>query len=612
MNCLAYWDFCSKLGIQGFPLFALYHNGQMVDSFAGMRDMEGFSDYIEEKLELIRPGSRPARGIKLPAPGAKSVDPNAEPDSPAAKDKNPEAGVRAGEKHNEQIAQLATQSATATPTATPAVKTPARNTQGISVPLSAEGFQKLVTTTREPWFIKFYAPWCPHCQVLAPNWQQMAKEMQGILNIGEVNCDVESRLCRNARVVSYPTMYFFRGGERVEYRGLRGLGDLISYAKKAVDVGSGIQDVDATKFKELEEKEEVIFLYFYDHATTSEDFDAMERLTLSLVGHARLVKTNSAALAARFRISTFPRLLVVRDGRPSYYDVLSPKDMRDVRQILSWMQSVWLPIVPEITASNAREVMTGKYVVLGILTPRRAEDFVQSKRELKNAALEWMDKQTQLFKLERQELRDAKQLRIEEAEDRDDQRAVRSAKNMRIGIREDDKKPVGFAWIDGDFWERWIRTTYGIDVENGERVIINDEDVSRIQMSVIPVHADFLRQNRRYWDTAASGASIMASRTSILETIPLVVANPPKLKPKSTIGVFESILFISRTFVVNHPILLILLIISSAVATFVTRRRMIKRALSPRGGILGNPANGGVFSLDVKEGTTGSLTGKVD
>jgi protein disulfide-isomerase len=352
------------------------------------------------------------------------------------------------------------------------------NPQGLSIPLTAESFQKLVTTTRDPWIIKFYVPWCPHCQAMTPNWNSMAKEMKDKLNVGEVNCEVEKRLCEDARVNAYPTIYFFRGGERVEYTGLRGLGDLLSYTNKAVGVGSSIQDVDAATFKELEQTEEVLFLYLYDDATTSEDFEAMNRLTLSLVGHARIVKTNSATLSERFKISTWPRLLVVRDGRPNYYNALAPKDMRDFRQILSWMQTVWLPIVPELTASNAREIMDGKFVVLGLLSRRRSDDFKQSRRELKEAALEWMDKQVQLFRLERAELRDAKQLRIEEADDRNDQRALRAAKNMRITIREDDKKPVAFAWVDGDFWERWLRTTYGIDVESGDRVIINDQDVS--------------------------------------------------------------------------------------------------------------------------------------
>ncbi|KAK3044910.1 hypothetical protein LTR53_020668, partial [Teratosphaeriaceae sp. CCFEE 6253] len=72
--------------------------------------------------------------------------------------------------------------------------------------------------------------------------------------------------------------------------------------------------------------------------------------------------------------------------------------------------------------------MDNKLVVLAILSRDRPEEFISAKREIKNAALEWLDKQTQAFQLERQELRDAKQLRIEEAEDRNDQRALRAAK----------------------------------------------------------------------------------------------------------------------------------------------------------------------------------------
>ena len=452
--------------------------------------MAGLSAFVEETLETIRPGSRPKDGPKLPEVGATSVNTEAEPDKPAAKDKDTSAGKLAGSKTQSTLSAE-------TPMETPATKAkggmmkkpkPSKshttpNPIGTSVSLTQESFQKLVTNTQDPWFIKFYAPWCHHCQALAPSWLQMSKELQGKLNIGEVNCDAEPRLCKDVHVKAYPTMHFFRGGERVEYDGLRGLGDLVAYAKKALDIGKGVVDVDAAAFKELEETEEVIFLYFYDHATTTEDFEALDRLMLSLVGHARIVKTDSAVLAERFRISTWPRLLVSRDGRASYYNALSPRDMRDFRAVLGWMQSVWLPLVPELTASNAREIMDGKFVVLGILSRERADEFILDKREIKNAALDWMEKQTHAFQLERQEQRDSKQLRLEEAEDRGDQRAVRAAKSMQITIREDDKKQVGFAWVDGVFWERWLRSTYGIDVVNGERVIINDEDVSFFNLS---------------------------------------------------------------------------------------------------------------------------------
>ncbi|OKL57053.1 hypothetical protein UA08_07618 [Talaromyces atroroseus] len=608
MNCLAFMDLCREQEVKFFPTFSLYHNGELVEQYSGAKSIEGLSEFIEEKLESIRPGSRPANGVKLPAPGEKSVDVTAEPDVPQAKDKDPAAGSKAGEDHNEKAAQVAQTSEKAksnTGTKTSKEKEAVvYNPQGTSVPLTAESFQKFVTRTHDPWFIKFYAPWCPHCQALAPTWLAMAKEMKGKLNIGEVNCDVEKRLCKDAGVNAYPTMLFFKSGEKVEYEGLRGLGDLISYAQKAVDTGAGVQYVDAAAFKELEETGDVIFLYFFDHATTSEDFEALERLALSLVGHARMVKTDSAILADRFKISTWPRLLVVRDGRPTYFNALAPYDMRDNPRVLDWMRSVWLPIVPELTAYNAKEIMENKYVVLGILSHKRSDEFRLGQAELKNAALEWMDKQTQLFRLERQELRDAKQLRIEEAEDRDDQRALRSAKSMHISIREEDKKQVAFAWVDGDFWDRWLRTTYGIDVKDGERVIINDED------------------NRRYWDTTSSGANIVPSRTSILETIPLVISDPPKLRSKSTIGFFEATFFHTRSFISSHPILSIIIFIVTFMIAFIGyRRRAFRRSNHHHGGGIlgyvtgtgGSGGSGGFFRLDGKEGLLhGGSTGKVD
>ncbi|KAI1618952.1 protein disulfide-isomerase [Exophiala viscosa] len=594
INCIAYGDVCAKNGVQAWPTFILFKDGKIVEKYTGGKSMEAFSHYVEEKLEQIKPGSRSKDGVKVPKPGAKGVDRAATPETPLAKDKDTAAGVAAGNKQNNAAAEVSTDTTSAMLASETAklgrsgAKTgPVPNLKGTSVPLTPESFQKLVTTSQDPWFIKFYVPWCSHCQHLAPTWLELAREMEGKLNVGEVNCEQSTRLCKDAKVDGYPTIYFFRGGERVAYEGLRGLGDLLSFANKALD--SDVKYVDAAAFKEMEETDEVIFAYFFDDATTSEDFAALDRLTLSLIGHAKIVKTDSQILASRFKISTWPRLLVSRDGRPTYYNALSPQDMRDFRKVFTWMQSVWQPIVPELTASNAREIMAGKYVVLGILSRERPDEFLQSRRELKNAALEWMDKQTQAFQLERQELRDSKQLRIEEAEDRNDQRALRQAKSRVISITEESfRKQVSFAWIDGVFWERWLRATYGVDVSKGERVIINDED------------------NRRFWDVTDSGAYIMPSRTSILETLPRVVASPPKLNPKSTIGTFENVFFQIRNFGTYHPYFSFAILIMSVVMLLYILKNgtTIKKSLSRN--------SSGYFHLDGKEGILGTTNGKAD
>ncbi|KAK8119063.1 thioredoxin [Apiospora kogelbergensis] len=544
LNCIVHADTCTKHEITSYPQTTLYKDGKPLDLIKGGKNIKTISALVEKELEAAFPGTRP-KEINLPEPGATN-SPDAKDATTEAKkdDKKADSKVEKPDqpselKKNDKIPEPAAEKKATTPTKptwTPpnpfGTKTPkptsTPNQKGESVALTAESFQRLVTMTQEPWYIKFYAPWCHHCQAMAPSWAQLAKEMKGRLNIGEVNCDAESRLCKDVRVRGYPTVHFFRGGERVEYDGLRGLGDFVKYAEKALDICGGVQDVDAESFKALEQKEDVIFVYFYDHATTA---------SLSLIGHAKLVKTRDQALYDRFKITTWPRLLVSREGRPTYYNPLTPREMRDTRQVLTWMKSVWLPIVPELTASNAREIMDGKVVVLGILNREENESFLSAKHEMKMAAGEWMDKQVQLFQLERADLRAAKQLRIEEAEDRNDQRALRAAKGIHINMDKSDTKEVAFAWVDGTFWQRWIRTTYGIDVKDGERVIINDED------------------NRRYWDQTITGHHITPSRTSILETISKVTVSPPKIKPKLTISSFEKVFFDMRVTFTEHPYL---------------------------------------------------------
>ena len=582
LDCVAFGTACSNHNVGTFPQFLLYKDGKVVKRFEGDRNMKGLSDFIEESLETIRPGSRPINGPKLPeaeakrspdyeGPDAKEDDSKKQAkltpefldedesksrskkgskakesdtakgyntkaksskskskDSDTAKGyhskgKDSEATLKDGDSTKdygskgkkldakvkdptkeeseaildkaekkeaaekkaqiEEIAALKVAEDEAVAAHNKATYGPTKssvtvNSGGNVISFDAETFMASVTMSKELWFVKFYAPWCHHCQAMAPNWQQLGKDMKGRLNIGEVDCEANGRLCKDVNVQSYPTLLLFKGGQRVEYQGLRGLGDFVSYAEKAIEIGSGVKDVTATELREMEEMEDVIFIYFYDHATTIEDFKALDKLTLNLVNHAKIVKTDSAILADRYKITTWPRLVVSRSGRPTYFTPLAPYEMRDYGNVLHWMQTVWQPLVPELTAYNAREIMDGKIVVLGLLSRERPDEFMMAKNEIKTAALEWMDKQTQQFQLERQELRDAKQLRIEEAEDRNDQRALRNAKTIRINMDRSDRKEVVFAWVDGVFWERWIRTTYGIAVKNeGEKVVINDEDV---------------------------------------------------------------------------------------------------------------------------------------
>jgi thioredoxin-like negative regulator of GroEL len=43
--------------------------------------------------------------------------------------------------------------------------------------------------------VEFYAPWCGHCQQLAPKWKKVAASLKGVVKVAAVNCDEHKSVC---------------------------------------------------------------------------------------------------------------------------------------------------------------------------------------------------------------------------------------------------------------------------------------------------------------------------------------------------------------------------------------------------------------------------------
>ncbi|KAG8559427.1 hypothetical protein GDO81_017335 [Engystomops pustulosus] len=100
----------------------------------------------------------------------------------------------------------------------------------------------------EVWFINFYSPGCSHCHDLAPTWREFAKEMDGLIRIGAVNCRDERMLCRSRGINSYPSLYIFKAGMNpVKYFGDRSHENLVHFAMKYVS--SAVTELWAGNFR---------------------------------------------------------------------------------------------------------------------------------------------------------------------------------------------------------------------------------------------------------------------------------------------------------------------------------------------------------------------------
>lgn len=61
--------------------------------------------------------------------------------------------------------------------------------------------------------VDFYADWCGPCQMMAPVIEKLAKEYEGSVVIGKLNVDEENDISKQYRVMSIPTIIFFKNGE---------------------------------------------------------------------------------------------------------------------------------------------------------------------------------------------------------------------------------------------------------------------------------------------------------------------------------------------------------------------------------------------------------------
>lgn len=75
------------------------------------------------------------------------------------------------------------------------------------------------------WFIKFYAPWCGHCNSMKPAWESLGKDFKDdpMVSIGAVDCDSDQNkgLCGKYGVKGFPTIKAIISGKPKDFQGAR-------------------------------------------------------------------------------------------------------------------------------------------------------------------------------------------------------------------------------------------------------------------------------------------------------------------------------------------------------------------------------------------------------
>jgi len=99
-------------------------------------------------------------------------------------------------------------------------------------------------------FIDFYAPWCIWCQRLHPTWEKFGEEVHKLrmpVGIGKVNCVTHAQLCKEQKVMAFPTLRWYKEGSAVmpDYKMDRTVAALTGYAKRKLEMEAKYKDWEA-------------------------------------------------------------------------------------------------------------------------------------------------------------------------------------------------------------------------------------------------------------------------------------------------------------------------------------------------------------------------------
>uniref|UniRef100_A0A672QY52 protein disulfide-isomerase n=1 Tax=Sinocyclocheilus grahami TaxID=75366 RepID=A0A672QY52_SINGR len=116
--------------------------------------------------------------------------------------------------------------------------------------------------------VEFYAPWCGHCKALVPEYAKAAGMLKAEgtdIRLAKVDATEESELAQEFGVRGYPTIKFFKGGEKEnpkEYSAGRQADDIVNWLKKRTGPAATTLN-DVTQAESLIADNEVAVIGFF-------------------------------------------------------------------------------------------------------------------------------------------------------------------------------------------------------------------------------------------------------------------------------------------------------------------------------------------------------------
>ncbi|KAB5584659.1 hypothetical protein PHYPO_G00110050 [Pangasianodon hypophthalmus] len=234
--------------------------------------------------------------------------------------------------------------------------------------------------------VEFYAPWCGHCKALAPEYAKAAGILKGEgsgIRLAKVDATEETELAQEFGVRGYPTIKFFKGGEKAtpkEYTAGRQADDIVNWLKKKTGpAATALSEV--TQAESLIADNEVAVIGFFK-VSVSDGAKAFIKAA-EAIDDIPFGITSDDAVFSKFEVTKDGVVLFKKfdEGRNTFDGELTKENL------LSFIKANQLPLVIEFTEQTAPKIFGGdiKSHIL-LFVPKASEDFQEKLDHFKKAA----------------------------------------------------------------------------------------------------------------------------------------------------------------------------------------------------------------------------------
>ncbi|KFW75292.1 Protein disulfide-isomerase A2, partial [Manacus vitellinus] len=101
--------------------------------------------------------------------------------------------------------------------------------------LVGKTFEQVAFDETKNVFVKFYAPWCSHCQAMAPAWEELGERYKDHEDIVIAEMDATANELDNITIHGFPTLHYFPAGpgrKMVEYKSTRDVETFSKFLEK--------------------------------------------------------------------------------------------------------------------------------------------------------------------------------------------------------------------------------------------------------------------------------------------------------------------------------------------------------------------------------------------